>query len=179
MLYSTSYPSLLGEITLVSDGENIVGLRLAEDRHFDVPVENCVEANFDLPAFAMAKKWLDAYFSGWKPPISELPIAPAGNEFRQTVWGLLCEIPYGQCTTYGEIAKKTAARLNKKCMASQAVGGAVGHNPISIIIPCHRVIGANGNLTGYGGGISRKIKLLELEGVDMSNFFIPRKGTAL
>ncbi len=179
MFYSTSYPSFLGEITLVSDGENIVELRLAEHRHFEAPIGDCVEANFDLPTFAMAKKWLDAYFSGKKPAISELPLAPAGNEFRQTVWGLLCEIPYGQCTTYGEIAKETAVRLNKNCMSSQAVGGAVGHNPISIIIPCHRVIGANGNLTGYGGGIGRKIKLLELEGVDTSKFFIPSKGTAL
>lgn len=91
----------------------------------------------------------------------------------------MCEIPYGEAITYGDIAKKMAAKMNRESMSSQAVGGAVGHNPISIIIPCHRVVGSNGSLTGYAGGVGTKIKLLELEGVDMSSLFIPTKGTAL
>jgi len=108
-----------------------------------------------------------------------LSLAPAGSEFRQRVWHILCEIPYGKVMTYGDIAKKMAAVTGCEQMSSQAVGGAVGHNPISIIIPCHRVVGSNGSLTGYAGGIDKKIKLLELEGVPMSGLFIPKKGTAL
>jgi methylated-DNA-[protein]-cysteine S-methyltransferase len=127
----------------------------------------------DMPIFDAAKQWLDRYFAGGKPGISELPLAPIGGAFRQGVWGILCEIPYGGVMTYGEIAKRLG------CMSSQAVGGAVGHNPISIIIPCHRVVGAGGSLTGYAGGIQTKITLLELEGVDMSRLFVPGKGTAL
>ena len=126
-----------------------------------------------------AKRWLDRYFAGKKPEISELPLAPMGSAFQQGVWELLCEIPYGQVTTYGEIAKKMAARMGKSSMSGQAVGGAVGHNPISIIIPCPRVVGANGSLTGYAGGIKKKVKLLEHEGVDLQKFFIPKEGTAL
>ena len=104
---------------------------------------------------------------------SELPLAPVGSEFRQKVWEILCEIPYGSVITYGDIAKRMAVMLNRPTMSGQAVGGAVGHNPISIIIPCHRVVGGNGSLTGYAGGIATKMKLLELEGVDMSSLFIP------
>lgn len=133
----------------------------------------------DLPAFRAAKKWLGRYFAGERPAISELPLRPIGGEFRQGVWSKLCEIPYGQVVTYGDIAKKMAAGMNRKSMSSQAVGGAVGHNPISIIIPCHRGVGANGSLTGYAGGIGAKIKLLQLEGADMSRLFAPTRGTAL
>jgi methylated-DNA-[protein]-cysteine S-methyltransferase len=179
MLYSTNYPSPLGEISLASDGENIVGLWPVGHRYFEATVKGDVERKSELPVLVMAKKWLDAYFSGKKPAISELPLAPIGGEFREAVWDILCEIPYGRWSTYGEVAKKVAARMNKKNMSSRSVGGAVGHNPISIIIPCHRVVGSNGSLTGYGGGIGYKVKLLELEGVDMSNLFIPVQGTAL
>ena len=179
MLYSTSYPSPLGAITLAGDGNNVVGLWIDGQKYFGATMTEHVEERPDLPVFAMAKKWLDAYFAGKKPAISELPLAPVGGEFRKAVWDILCDIPYGQCATYGEIAKKMAARMGKKSMSSQAVGGAVVHNPISIIIPCHRVVGSNGSLTGYAGGIGRKVKLLEHEGVDMSHFFIPSKGSAL
>lgn len=106
-------------------------------------------------------------------------LAPVGSDFRQGVWNILCEIPYGKVITYGDIAKKMAAKMNKESMSSQAVGGAVGHNPISIIIPCHRIVGSNGSLTGYAGGVHTKVKLLELEGADMSRLFVPRKGTAI
>jgi methylated-DNA-[protein]-cysteine S-methyltransferase len=179
MLYSTCHASPLGSITLASDGENIVGLWIEGQKYFAATEKDSLEEKSSLPVFAKSKKWLDTYFAGKKPAISELPLVPIGGEFRKAVWNLLCEIPYGQCTTYGEIAKKMAARMNKKNMSSQAVGGAVGHNPISIIIPCHRVVGSNGSLTGYAGGIGKKVKLLELEGVDTSIFFIPSKGTAL
>ena len=113
--------------------------------------------------------------NGEKPDISELKLAPKGSEFRQTVWRILCEIPYGKTTTYGEIAKEIAHLNGLERMSAQAVGNAVGHNPISIIIPCHRVIGTNGSLTGYAGGIDKKIFLLNHEGVDTDNFYVPRK----
>ena len=179
MLYSTEYTSPVGAMTLVSDGENIIGLWIAGQKYFEENVKDTVTERPDLPVFSLIKKWLDAYFSGKQPAISELPLAPVGGEFRKIVWDILCEIPYGQYTTYGEVAKKVAAKINRKSMSSQAVGGAVGHNPISIIIPCHRVVGVSGSLTGYAGGIDKKVKLLEHEGVDMSRFFIPSKGTAL
>jgi methylated-DNA-[protein]-cysteine S-methyltransferase len=126
-----------------------------------------------------AKKWLDSYFLGKKPRISELPLAPIGGEFRQSVWRILCEVPYGSVITYGEIAKKIAYEKGIEKMSAQAVGGAVGNNPISIIIPCHRVVGSNGSFTGYAGGIQKKVNLLTLEGVDTSQYSIPKKGTAL
>lgn len=179
MLYSTIYMSPLGPATLASDGDNIVGLWFAGQKYFAATVKDEFEQNPALPVFAAAQKWLDSYFAGQKPSISGLPLTPSGSSFRQGVWDILCEIPYGQSTTYGAIAVKMAARMAKKSLSSQAVGGAVGHNPISIIIPCHRVVGSNGSLTGYAGGLDRKLKLLELEGVDMSRFFRPGKGTAL
>lgn len=179
MPYTSTYDSPLGEITLAGEGDSLTGLWMSKQKYFAATLQGRVEEKPDLPVFARAKKWLDAYFAGEKPAISELSLAPVGSEFRKAVWEILCEIPYGQCATYGEIAKKMALRMNKKSMSSQAVGGAVGHNAISIIIPCHRVVGFNGSLTGYAGGIDKKIKLLELEGVDMSRFFIPSKGTAL
>ncbi len=179
MVYATSYASPLGPVTLASDGEHIVGLWLDGQKYFAATVKGSLAEKPDLPVLTLAKQWLDAYFAGKQPAISALPLAPSGGEFRKAVWDILCAIPYGHCTTYGEIAKKMAARMRKQSMSSQAVGGAVGHNPISIIIPCHRVVGSNGSLTGYAGGISKKVALLEHEGVDMSRFFVPGKGTAL
>lgn len=116
-----------------------------------------------------AKCWLDEYFDGKCPEIERLPLAPEGSDFARSVWKRLCQIPYGQTVTYGEIAKEIAAQRGIARMSSQAVGGAVGHNPISIIVPCHRVIGSGGDLTGYAGGIDIKRKLLEHEG------FVPDK----
>ena len=179
MFYSTHYESPLGRITLASDGNNIVGVWNDGQKYFAATIRESMLEKSDLPVFAETKKWLDLYFSGKKPAISELPLAPGGNEFRRAVWAVLCEVPYGKCVTYGEIARKIAVGMGKKNMSGQAVGGAVGHNPISIIIPCHRVVGANGSLTGYAGGIAKKVKLLEHEGVNMSGFFVPSKGTAL
>ena len=133
----------------------------------------------ETPILSQAKEWLIRYFAGDQPEIKELRLAPLGSRFRQTVWEILCRIPYGQVTTYGEIAKEMAVRLGWDAMSAQAVGGAVGHNPISIIIPCHRVVGSSGSLTGYAGGIATKVKLLTHEGVDLSKFFVPKRGTAL
>lgn len=179
MYYFTIYPSPIGDITLACEGDNLVGLWMdGQKYHGDTIPETMTEKN-EMPIFNATKKWLNRYFAGEKPNISELPLAPIGGEFRQGVWKILCEIPYGEVITYGEIAKKMAAKMNKKSMSSQAVGGAVGHNPISIIIPCHRVVGSNGSLTGYSGGVQTKVKLLELEGANLSRLFIPRKGTAL
>lgn len=179
MYYSTTYQSPMNTITLACDGDNLVGLWLEGQKYHGNTIFKEVTEKSNLPVFDAAKKWLDSYFAGENPHISELPLRPAGSKFRQEVWSILCEIPYGKVVTYGDIAKKMAVRMGKETMSSQAVGGAVGHNPISIIIPCHRVVGTNGSLTGYAGGISIKVKLLELEGADMSRLFVPAKGTAL
>lgn len=177
--YKTIIDSPIGKITLGSDGENLVGLWTAGQRFFGDTIPSKMVENNTLNVFALAKDWLDRYFAGTKPEISELPLAPIGGEFRQTVWKMLTEIPYGEVITYGELARKIADGRGLEKMSAQAVGGAVGRNPISIIIPCHRVVGANGNLTGFSGGISMKLQLLQHEGVDTSYFYIPSKGTAL
>ncbi|MBQ8535822.1 MAG: methylated-DNA--[Clostridia bacterium] len=179
MYYQTTYESPVGLMTLGSDGENLVGLWTQGQKYFADTAPQQMALCHKLPVFDAAKAWLDGYFAGERPQISQLPLAPIGGEFRQRVWKLLTQIPYGQVTTYGQLAREIAAMTGKKTMSAQAVGGAVGHNPISIIIPCHRVVGTNGSLTGFSGGLEMKIKLLQHEGVDMAGLFIPRKGTAL
>ena len=179
MFYKTNYLSPVGLLTLAADGDNLIGLWIEGQKYHGGTVSEAMTEKSGLPIFDTAKKWLDRYFNGEKPAISDLLLAPAGGDFRQAVWRILCEIPYGEVITYGDIAARLAVKMNRESMSSQAVGGAVGHNPISIIIPCHRVVGSNGSLTGYAGGIDKKIKLLELEGVPMANFFVPQKGTAL
>ncbi len=179
MFYSTTYPSPIGIITLACDGHNLVGLWMENQKYHGETIPDAMIEKDNIPVFTLVKKWLDRYFVGEKCDISELPLAPIGGAFRQEVWHTLCAIPYGEVTTYGEIARKMAVKMGKESMSSQAVGGAVGHNPISIIIPCHRVVGSNGSLTGFSAGVKTKMKLLELEGVEMSNLFIPKKGTAL
>lgn len=178
MIYKTEYNSPLGKITLASDGKAIIGLWIEGQKYFADSVEDRMIENNSLQVFEECKMWLDKYFKGERPDINELSLATQGNEFRQAVWRILCEIPYGKVTTYGEIAKRVAKITNKPKMSAQAVGGAVGHNPVSIIIPCHRVIGTSGSLTGYAGGIDIKIKLLKHECVDMSKMFVPKKSTA-
>ena len=179
MFYSTTHPSPVGLITLACENGAIAGLWTEGQKYHGDTIPEAMTENDEIPVFDAAKKWLDRYFAGEKPEISELPLAPIGSPFRRGVWDILREIPYGKVITYGDIAKKMAARMNKKSMSGQAVGGAVGHNPISIIIPCHRVVGSSGSLTWFSGGIQMKIKLLELEGADMSRLFVPKKGTAL
>ena len=107
-----------------------------------------------------------------------MPLRFIGTDFQKEVWKILCSIPYGQTMTYGEIAGKLAEKRGKKSMSAQAVGGAVGHNRISILVPCHRVVGSDGSLTGYAGGISKKIKLLKLEGALKDSFYVPKRSTA-
>ncbi len=178
MIFKTEYNSPIGNITLASDGKYLLGLWIEGQKYFQGSVNEEMVEDDSLKIFKDTKNWLKRYFAKQKPDIKELPLAPKGNEFRQAVWRILCEIPYGEVTTYGEIAKKIAKIMNKTAMSAQAVGGAVGKNPVSIIIPCHRVIGTNGSLTGYAGGINIKVKLLELEGVDMSKMFVPKNSTA-
>ena len=156
MYYSTDYSSPLGEMLIASDGEAICGVWFYGQKHFKSTVDETI-ANDDLPIFKRVTEWLDDYFSGMNPEI-DFKIKPEGSEFRKGVWEILSDIPYGETLTYGEIASRISPQ-----MSAQAVGGAVGHNPISIIIPCHRVVGVNGKLTGYAGGIDRKIELLKLE----------------
>jgi methylated-DNA-[protein]-cysteine S-methyltransferase len=179
MFYSTTYTSPVGIITLACDGVNLVGLWMKGQKYYGGAISGVMTEKNDIPVFNAARQWLDGYFAGEKPDISTLPLAPAGGEFSQLVWQILREIPYGKVVTYGDMAKKIALKTNRKSMSSQAVGGAVGHNPISVIIPCHRVVGANGSLTGFAAGVDIKLKLLELENVDVSKFFIPKNGTVL
>lgn len=180
MFYSTIYHSPIGELTLACDDNgHLVGLWMKEQKYFGASLADEILAKDDCEIFIKTKDWLDRYFKGLRPSISELSLKPIGSQFRQDVWQILCEIPYGELTSYGSIAKKMAERSDKASMSAQAVGGAVGHNPISIIIPCHRVVGTDGSLTGYAGGIDRKIKLLEHEGIDLAKLWVPHKGTTL
>lgn len=180
MIYTTNYVSTVGKILLAANESNaLTGLWIEGQKYYLASFNDKIISNDNAEIFIRTKQWLDRYFAGEKPPINELNIAPSGSVFRKTVWGILCRIPYGTVVTYGEISKEIAALRGIDKMSAQAVGGAVGHNPISIIVPCHRVVGSGGNLTGYAGGIDKKIKLLEHEGVDVSRFFVPKKGTAL
>ena len=156
MEYRTTYPSPLGELTLASDGAALTGLWIKGQKYFGGSAK-LWEVKRDLPVFAAAALWLDAYFAGEEPEPEDLPLAPSGTDFRQLVWQELCTIPYGTTVTYGELAERIG------CASARAVGTAVGRNPISIIIPCHRVLGADGSLTGYAGGIDCKRWLLEHE----------------
>ena len=170
MEYTYKYESPLGEMTIASDGEAITGIWFAGQKYFGSTLQDPVQDSVQDPAVhghepAVIKEaisWLDAYFEG-KDPGPVPAIRFSSTKFREEVWKLLLEIPYGHTMTYGEIASVLAKRNGKSHMSAQAVGGAVGHNPISIMIPCHRVVGADGSLTGYAGGVERKAALLELE----------------
>ena len=177
MIYTCNYLSPLGNILLAADEIGLTGLWFEGQKYFanTLPDEKISQETAILEE---AKRWLDIYFSGKDPEFTP-PLHPAGSAFRQTVWQILLQIPYGHTITYGEIAGKMAEIKNVSRMSAQAVGGAVGHNEVSIIIPCHRVVGTNGSLTGYAGGIDKKIALLELEHTDMNRFFVPKKGIAL
>lgn len=179
MFYSAYYDSPVGRLFLAGNEKGLSGVWLENQKYFASGMKEDILPNPDYPLLAQTCSWLDEYFAGGNPSVSQLPLAPQGNEFRQIVWRILCDIPLGQICTYGDIAKSVAIQTGKKSMSAQAVGGAVGHNPISIIIPCHRVVGSGGNLTGYAGGLDIKIKLLQHEGVDISQLHRPKKGTAL
>ena len=159
--YTSRYSSELGDILLAADEIGLTGLWFVGQNYFadTLPAEQIEQETVIL---AQAKEWLDVYFSGKEPDFTP-PLHPIGSPFRQAVWKLLLQIPYGQTTTYGEIARQMEKQQNCPHMSAQAVGGAVGHNGISIIIPCHRVVGTKGSLTGYAGGLDKKMALLELE----------------
>ena len=160
-LYMEVVASPLGEITLFSDGIALKEVRLAGQREIFNGVGE-LRQGAGCPVLEETKRWLTTYFSGEVPDFLP-PLAPEGSAFRQRVWEILLEIPYGQVTSYGQIAARIAGETEKKRMSAQAVGQAVGHNPIAILIPCHRVVGKDGSMTGYDGGIEKKIFLLGLE----------------
>ncbi len=179
MYYTMKYHSPIGTLTLAGNEGGLAGLWIEGQKYYGGSILNELadgktqedqgtasgEAGLILEK---AKDWLEQYFNNQRPMPDILPLRPAGSEFQKKVWKILCEIPYGQVVTYGEIAKKMAANMNREHMSAQAVGGAIGHNPISIIIPCHRVVGSKGSMRGYAGGIEKKRMLLEWEGVDVS-----------
>ena len=159
-MYRCTVSSPLGPLTLASDGEALIGLWLPEQKYFAAGLEDDAEEFPDLPVFHQTREWLSAYFAGTALPPMPL-LRPRGTPFRQQVWELLMAIPYGETVTYGDLAARL--REHGQSGSPRAVGGAVGHNPISILIPCHRVLGAGGRLTGYAGGLSAKGTLLNLE----------------
>ena len=177
MHYTTTYQSPLGEILLAADEIGLTGLWFDGEKYYAWNLDAKHEEK-ELPVFSEAKRWLDIYFSGREPDFMP-PMHMLGTNFQKEVWKILRTIPYGETTTYGEIAAKIAKQRGLARMSAQAVGNAVGRNELSILIPCHRVVGTNGSLTGYAGGIDKKIKLLAMEKADMTSFFVPRKGTAL
>lgn len=174
MHYISHYQSPIGDILLAADDTGLTGLWFEGQKYF----ARCLDKNREekeVPVLEAAKRWLDLYFSGKEPDFS-VPLHFIGTDFQKQVWEILCTIPYGRITTYGDIAKRFAAKKGLPHMSAQAIGGAVGHNEISIIVPCHRVVGSDGSLTGYAGGIEKKRALLTLEGVDMSGLHLPAMG---
>ena len=170
MTYTQTYSSPLGEVLLSADEMGLSGLWFAGQRYFARTLPPGAVPG-ETPVLTASKRWLDCYFSGARPDFLP-PLHLIGTDFQQAVWNLLLEIPYGQTVTYGALAQ----RLGKPAMSAQAVGAAVGRNPVSIIVPCHRVVGADGNLTGYAGGVERKLQLLQLEGADLSRLHVPKES---
>lgn len=164
MHYLSYYKSPLGEIVLSASNQGLSGLWFVGQKYFTLYFDK-EHIYQEIPLFTDVKRWLDIYFSGKEPNFS-LPLHFTGSPFQNEVWKILSQIPYGRTTTYGQIAKQVAIKRGVSKMSAQAIGGAVGRNKIAIIVPCHRVVGVNGNLTGYAGGIEKKIALLQLEGID-------------
>ncbi|MBQ9026003.1 MAG: methylated-DNA--[Methanobrevibacter sp.] len=161
MINSMHYSSPIGEILLASKDNKLIGAWFEGQKHYSANADGTVEREDE--ALLKAKDWFDRYFNGEKPSFDEVNLAPEGTDFRCEVWKILCEIPYGETVTYKDIASRIAQKRGIEKMSAQAVGGAVGHNPIAIIIPCHRVVGSDGSLTGYAGGLDKKIFLLRHE----------------
>lgn len=177
MQYINHYISPIGKIVLAADEIGLMGLWFEGQKYFALYLQKEHEEK-NLPIFDDTRCWLDIYFSGREPDF-KLPLHFVGSDFQNEVWEILYSIPYGHTMTYGEIAKQIARKKGLDKMSAQAVGGAVGKNKISIIVPCHRVVGTNGSLTGYAGGIEKKIALLKLEKANMEKLFVPKRGTAL
>ena len=186
MQYTTTYSSPIGEILLAADETGLIGLWFKGQKYYARNLDQDYDnkkydaeeyESKELPFFSEARRWLDIYFSGREPDFMP-PLHLLGTPFQKEVWEILRTIPYGETTTYGEIAEKIAQKRGLPHMSAQAVGSAVGHNDLSLLIPCHRVIGASGSLTGYAGGIDKKIYLLKLEGAYKEEFFVPKRSTA-
>ena len=173
MLYTSVYPSPLGNLTLAADGDALTGVWFEGQKYFASTLHG-IHAEADLPLFRQCREWLDRYFAGHNPGATP-PVRLHGTPFRMAVWEILKRIPYGETVTYGDIARQMARLAGKPHMSAQAVGSAVGHNPVSIFVPCHRVVGTNGSLTGYAGGLDIKERLLRLEGVDMTRLHRPEQ----
>ena len=165
MYYYYTYRFPIGKITIASDEKSIVGAWFDKQKYYMDVLKDRGRLEKETDIIKQAKNWLDKYFNKERPLIEELPIEFIGSDFRKQIWGILAKIPYGEVITYGDIAKQIAEKNGMKTMSAQAVGGAVGHNPISIIIPCHRVVGRNESLTGYAGGMEIKEMLLRHEGM--------------
>ena len=156
-MHTCDYESPLGRMLLAADDTGLTGAWFYGQRSFARGLEDAEKnVEVEVPALAAARRWLDAYFAGERPGAADVPLAPRGTAFQRRVWGALLAIPYGETRTYGELAAELGS-------SPRAVGAAVGKNPISVIVPCHRVLGAGGSLTGYAGGLERKRELLELE----------------
>ena len=168
-VYVTEYNSPLGKLTLAGGQAGLTGLWLEGQTYFGRGLEPGAERREDLAVFGAARCWLDRYFAGERPRGRELPLSPGGTPFQRLIWSLLLDIPWGETVTYGALARRAARRLGRESMSAQAVGGAVSRNPIAIVIPCHRVVGTDGSLTGYAGGLERKGWLLRWEGADLSH----------
>lgn len=179
MMYKWVYktPDNFDDMLMNSDGEYLTGLWFIDSRDTSKHIVRCEEK--ELPIFKETSKWLDIYFSGKNPDFTPKYKIKNLTSFRKEVSDIMNSISFGKTITYKNISKIIAKSRGLKRMSSQAVGGAVGWNPICIIIPCHRVVGSNGSLTGYGGGIKNKVALLTHEQNDMSKYFVPKKGTAL
>ena len=165
MDYICRYSSPLGGITFASDGEALTGLWFDGQKHYAETLSDA-HTERELPVFEETARWLDLYFSGTEPDFTP-PLAVRATPFREAVWSELMGIPFGKTVTYGELAAAVAKRMGTGRASVRAVGGAVGRNPVSLIIPCHRVVGADGSLTGYAGGLERKAFLLRLESAEM------------
>lgn len=175
MIYKTHYNSPIGDILLAAKDDKLIGLWIEGQKNYLDDLNDEIKECQSIEILNKTKIWLDKYFNREKPSINELELNPIGSPFRKRIWEILITIPYGKVIAYNDIAKLIAKEKKIKKMSARAVGGAVGHNPISIIIPCHRVVGSNGNLTGYTGGLNIKKYLLKHEEVDMNNLFTPNK----
>ena len=170
------HPSPVGTITLASCGDRLMGLWIEKQRFFMDVLKGKDVRQEETAVIRLAKDWLDRYFDRQRPSAEEIPVKWIGSEFQKQVWDLLKDIPYGQVVTYGELAKVLARKRGLASLSAQAVGGAVGRNPISILVPCHRVVGSGGRLTGYSGGLSLKRTLLTLENADLSRLYKKRNN---
>ena len=174
--FTMEYTSPLGPVTVSSDGEQITGLWFIGQKYYADTLEDSISRP-SLPVFSQVTEWLDTYFRGENPEM-QLPLSPKGSAFRRAVWDILLQIPHGELLTYGKIASKLQEAAGGKRVSAQAVGGAVGKNKLSILVPCRRAVGANGSLTGCADGIEKKIRLLAPEGAMRDTFFVPKKSAA-